>query len=145
MIAFGLTAYDENYESIEDDDYGTLKAFYKTWGMADAPGVEFTEIPSAPCTRAQLGLPDEETGEQKPGLFYPLHKNSVNDLTYYNKKFKCINSEFVRMQGDYNSAVTRSIVIEFEKCNQEGRDRPCKSNEEILRWLRRKFILTYAN
>lgn len=46
MIAFGLTAYDENYESIEDDDYGTLKAFYKTWGMADAPGVEFTEIPS---------------------------------------------------------------------------------------------------
>ena len=51
MIAFGLTAYDENYESIEDDDYGTLKAFYKTWGMKDAPGEQFTEVPTSFCTR----------------------------------------------------------------------------------------------
>jgi len=38
MIAYGLTAYDSNYESIEDDDYGTLQAFYKTWGFEDANG-----------------------------------------------------------------------------------------------------------
>ena len=50
MIAFGLTAYDENYEPIEDDDYGTLKAYYKTWGLKDAPGVEFNEIPTSYCT-----------------------------------------------------------------------------------------------
>jgi len=49
------------------------------------------------------------------------------------------------MQGDYNSAKTRSIVLSFEKCNQEGRERLCKSESEILKWLRQKYILTYAN
>ena len=44
MIAFGITAYDDNYESIEDADYGDLKAFYKTWGFEDAPGEQFIEI-----------------------------------------------------------------------------------------------------
>ena len=39
MIAFGLTAYDDNLESIEDSDYGQIKAYYKTWGMKDQPGV----------------------------------------------------------------------------------------------------------
>ena len=28
MVAFALTAYDEVYESIEDSDYGTMKAYY---------------------------------------------------------------------------------------------------------------------
>jgi len=50
MLAFGLTAYDSNYESIEDDDYGTLKAYYKTWGFEGAQGEAFTEIPSTFCT-----------------------------------------------------------------------------------------------
>ena len=49
------------------------------------------------------------------------------------------------MQGDYNSAITRSYVIQFEKCEQEGRQRPCKDDQTILEWLRRKFIITYAN
>ena len=44
MIAFGITAYDDNYESIEDADYGDLKAFYKTWGFEDAPNEQFIEI-----------------------------------------------------------------------------------------------------
>ena len=50
QIAFGITAYDENYESIENPDYGDLKAYYKTWGFEDAPGEVFTEIISKQCT-----------------------------------------------------------------------------------------------
>ena len=46
MLAFGLTAYDDNYDMIDEPDYGELKAYYKTWGLKDAPGVEFTEIPT---------------------------------------------------------------------------------------------------
>lgn len=56
MLAFGLTAYDENYESIEDATYGTLKAYYKTWGQADQPGVGWEEIPTTLCTPEQLGI-----------------------------------------------------------------------------------------
>jgi len=61
MIAFGITAYDENYESIEDPDYGDLKAYYKTWGFENAPGEEFTEIPSSFCTHEQLGINEDGT------------------------------------------------------------------------------------
>jgi hypothetical protein len=63
QMAFGLTAYDDDYESIEDDDYGTLKMIYKTWGIDDedeANGEGFVEVPSAFCTPAQLGMVGEK-------------------------------------------------------------------------------------
>ena len=65
MIAFGLTGFDEEYSSIEDSDYGELKAYYKTWGMVDAPGVEFIELPTSQCTLAQLGLNQDGTQKEK--------------------------------------------------------------------------------
>ena len=46
MLAFGITTYDEDYDLVDEPDYGELKAYYKTWGLKDAPGVEFTEIPT---------------------------------------------------------------------------------------------------
>jgi len=56
----------------------------------------------------------------------------------------------MQIQGDYNSAVVRNFVIQFEKCDQAARlkkgiMRPCKSDKEILKWLRQKYILTYTN
>ena len=33
QFAFGLMQYDDNPESIEDPTYGTLQAYYKTWGL----------------------------------------------------------------------------------------------------------------
>ena len=48
----------------------------------------------------------------------------------------------MRLQGDYNAAKTRSIVIEFQKCEKKAY---CKSDTEIKDWLKRKFILTYTN
>ena len=52
MLAFGITTYDdEDYEQVDEPDYGELKAYYKTWGLKDAQGVEFTEIPTTQCTK----------------------------------------------------------------------------------------------
>ena len=31
--AFGITAYDDNPEIIEDPSIGVLNAYYKTWGL----------------------------------------------------------------------------------------------------------------
>ena len=59
MIAFAITAFDDNYESIEDADYGDLKAFYKTWGFEDAPGEQFIEIETKQCTKEQLGINED--------------------------------------------------------------------------------------
>ena len=52
MIAFGLTAYDSNREPIDDPTYGTLKAYYKTWGLKEEGGVHFEPLTSKKCTRA---------------------------------------------------------------------------------------------
>ena len=46
MLAFGITAFDINYESIEDASYGQIKAYYKTWGLGDDYAVKFEEIES---------------------------------------------------------------------------------------------------
>lgn len=60
MIAFTITAYDSEQESIEDPTYGNLKAYYKTWGIADQVQSEgFEEIPLKFCSKAQLGLLEE--------------------------------------------------------------------------------------
>ena len=32
-IAFGLTVYDGNKESIEDPDIGEVVAYYRSWGQ----------------------------------------------------------------------------------------------------------------
>ena len=145
MVAFGLTAYDSNQEPIEDQSYGQLKAYYKTWGMpGDPPGVNWQEMPTKPCSRGQLGLSDSDDGDSS--LFFPVHRNSEYDIGYYNKKFKCVEEKNLRIQGDYNSGVTRSFIVQFEKCEQEKAvGFQCKSEEEIIKWLRRKFILTYSN
>ena len=52
MLAFGITAYDDNQEPIEDPSYGTLKAYYKSWGIKGTSGVDFEELPSEMCSRA---------------------------------------------------------------------------------------------
>ena len=91
------------------------------------------------------GSSNEFIAQGKSSLFFPLHKNSVNDVEFNYKKFKCLDEEYIRIQGDYNSGMTRSFVIQFEKCDQEKYDGVCKSDEEIEKWMRRKFILSYSN
>ena len=60
-IAFGITRYDGNKESIEDPDYGTMKAYYRHWGIVDNLAVYVDEVPTRPCTYADFGL--DEDGE----------------------------------------------------------------------------------
>ena len=38
MLSFALTAYDDEYESIEDPDFGVLNAYYVRWGFPEVPG-----------------------------------------------------------------------------------------------------------
>ena len=68
QIAFGISDYGDETEPIEDARYGQLKAYYKTWGLQDGlSGVDFEELPSKQCTRAQLGISDTESDEEVSG------------------------------------------------------------------------------
>ena len=59
MIAFALTAYDNEREPIEDPSFGTIKAYYKTWGLDESvQGIAFEEVPTTMCTEEQLSIRD---------------------------------------------------------------------------------------
>ena len=50
-FAFGLTVYDDETESIEDPTIGTLKPYYKSWGLKEnKQGVDFEPLPMRECT-----------------------------------------------------------------------------------------------
>ena len=95
QIAFGITAYDDNQEMIDDPDYVTIHARLKEWGN-DGMGTTFTELPIRPCTRDDLGL----DVENKSTKFYPAHKNSEVFMNYYWQKFYCVDSD-VFIRGNY--------------------------------------------
>lgn len=50
-FAFGITDYDSNRESIDDDSYATISAGYKQWGFG-ASG--FVKLKTRNCTQAEL-------------------------------------------------------------------------------------------
>ena len=89
MIAFALTAYDNNREPIEDPSFGTIKAYYKTWGLEESvQGIAFEEVPTTMCTKEQLSIRDTpESAENESGsrgddgneenLFYEMHETAV--------------------------------------------------------------------
>ena len=100
------------------------------------------EIETVSCTRAQLGL---ESSEPEKALFFKPNSNSQTDLNNYYKKLKCLKSEKITLQGDYNSVRTRTFMVQFEKCNPSTSAVNCKSETQIKDWLRDKYILTFKN
>ena len=54
QVAFGFTAYDDNYEMLHDPQYGELKAVRKAWSGDEF--TEYKEIQFRPCTDEELGL-----------------------------------------------------------------------------------------
>ena len=71
------------------------------------------------------------------------------NIAYYHKKFKCIKTDNLAVQGDFNSWQAQSLTLLFEKCDQskqkEGSGVICKSDKVIKEWLQRKFIVTMTN
>ena len=144
MFAFGVTAYDSNPEPIEDPTIGVLKPYYKSWGLDETiGGVDFELLPTRNCSEAELHI-NNQTSSDSP--FFKPHKNSVNDLSFYYKKLKCLDMDSLQIQGDYNSPRARSFALMFEKCdNSTFTGGVCKSDEYIKDWMKRKFIIINMN
>ena len=63
-VAFAITYYDGNPNSIEDPDIGEMKAYYRQYGFKDMKGVKNVEIPTRPCTMADFGISSENKFDQ---------------------------------------------------------------------------------
>ena len=62
-------------------------------------------------------------------------------MNNYRKKFKCIDEEDMKIWGDFNSAKAMQLQIKFQMCVGTG----CKSEQEIKKWLRDKYIVVIYN
>ena len=60
----------------------------------------------------------------------------------FRKKFKCFDKDSVEIWGDYNSYKTQQLAIKFKMC--EGKP-ICEDKEDIIEWLKGKYILILYN
>ena len=70
----------------------------------------------------------------------------MTDVKIYGKKLFCID-EKLKIQGDYNSEKAQKLEIVFEKCNNSTvvPANTCHSEQDIIQWLKRKFIIILQN
>ena len=138
FFAAAITEYDSNPDIIEEARYGELVFENIGWGYGDELlKVKYVDLSFDYCTKEQLGLePSTEFS------LFPIKENQKLELEHYQKKFKCPNSDQVQIWGDYNSLYAQQLTVSFKMC--EGHDY-CESRENIIAWLRRKFILLVYN
>ena len=100
-FAVALTAFNSNQEHILDPSYGELRFRAYSWGrdpVTDESFVGEEPVPSHPCSREELGLEGEAQSR-----FFPTTADSASDVSFYSKKFVCIDDENLKVFGDYNS------------------------------------------
>ena len=59
---------------------------------------------------------------------------------------KCITQpDQLALWGNFDSAVAQNLQLAFELCDNKTSAVPCKSKEEIVQWMRQKFIVVLFN
>ena len=138
QLAFGITAYDGDTEPVEDPRYGRMLARYYTWGLGDS----YQDIETHVCSDEELGLLEDKESSR----FFEIYPNNLKDVQTYKKKLYCTD-EKLKLQGDYNSERARRIELYFEKCSNQNvlPQGTCHSEQEITKYLQRKFIIVLQN
>ena len=104
------------------------------WG-ADEDGafyVRHNKLPSHTCTREELGL------EGDSATFLPLKSSQEAEISFYQKKFLCMDPADINIYGDFNSAKARLLKVRLEKCHDEDY---CQSESDITSFLRNKWLM----
>ena len=71
QFAFGLSAYDNNSEIIDDAAYGEIKVRISSWGFKDTIGLDVGEpLATQPCSKEMLGLAGDNS------TFWPISPSS---------------------------------------------------------------------
>ena len=128
---------------LNETEYAQIKASIRSWSP-EQDKTFFKEVDIRPCTRQELGLDPDAMDTSK---FYKTHPSSEAYLSRYWKKLSCYDEQ-VDIQGDYQSDRASNLMINVVRCNNATRredEPPCKSEQEITSWLKRKFVLTLNN
>ena len=138
FIAAGLTNYDSNRTVTESPEYGELLIEHFGWGNEDIGKSYGTHaIPNHFCSDEELGF---EKGPKTRA--FTVSERSLREVETYQRKFKCVDEEHMRVWGNFNSAKAMQLQIKFHMCHGEDY---CKSRAEILDWLSGKYIVLLYN
>ena len=74
--------------------------------------------------------------------FFPASKATKPNVDLFAKKFDCIPTKDLRINGNWNSNVGRSLQLILNKCS--GSD-ICKSEEEIEKFMQGAFVMVLYN
>lgn len=76
----------------------------------------------------------------------PPDENGKALIETYQKKFKCIGEEDLYTKGDWNADRASLMNVQLIKCNKETHpELECKSEDQITKFLRDKFIILLYN
>ena len=101
-FAVAFTAYDNEQEWILDPTYGELVFNTYYWGEQSDGVYRAGRDPMKTmhrCTREELGLTDDKDASQ----FNEYEETGLGFISFYWKKFLCIDAEETRVSGDFNS------------------------------------------
>ena len=122
----------------ESKEYGELLIEHYGWGNEELNySYGSHPLPNHFCCDEELGFED---GPKK--RIFPVFEHTLAEVNTYRKKFKCIDTENLKIWGSYNSAMAMQLAVKFHMC--EGHDY-CKSKREIIDWLSGKYIVLLYN
>ena len=76
-------------------------------------------------------------------FFFKAEKQQLDWYKTYSGKMHCFDDQ-IRLQGNYDTQVARTLAISFEKCDPTVRE-TCKSEEYISNWIKEKYFITAEN
>lgn len=102
-----------------------------------------TTLDSHYCSEKELGISNETTDSKS--LFYPVEAGSRYDVQLHKDKFRCMDPDDLEIYGSYNSFRAKQLIITVDRCVNTTEVTNCKSDEEIDKFLRNKYVLFVYN
>jgi len=96
------------------------------WGEVDQNGKPLATymkpLATRPCNRDDFSY--DSDGSSGSGKLFPPAKEYQNDVNRFKDKLRCIDEQY-DIQGNYNTAKARQLVLTFEVC-RDPVDAPTK-------------------
>ena len=138
--AVAFTEFNSNTEYELPADIGKIVFKAYSWGV-DADGKPFTkleELDQHPCSADELAI----NGADHPdATFFKVHESADWYIKTYQKKFVCFSPKDLFVYGDFSTFKARQLQMMLRKCEGAG----CKSDAEITKFFKNKFLLVLSN
>ena len=104
-------------------------------------------LKTRPCTSDDISFDAEADDEAASRYFFKPAEEYESDIKRFYGKLTCVDENF-ELQGNYNTAKAKQLVLTFEICRDapDAEVKKCFDYDTVIEpWLRRKFLFTLEN